>query len=199
MDSIGPFLAQEHISRNINLPSGYGKDRIVAMVRDPWWIFVYWEITPQREGALRKEMEGKGEFFDRSVLRIYDITEVGTFAGAHAHKFFDITLQNMAKNWYADIGYPGRQWCVEIGLLSTNGNFYALARSNIVTTPRFGMSDILDAAWMISEDEYWQLFGDFDLGKSSLEMKEWFKKRLQEWVSSGGIVSFASHIFPQRR
>ena len=29
------------------LPSGYGKDRIVAMVRDPFWIHCYWELTQQ--------------------------------------------------------------------------------------------------------------------------------------------------------
>src|SRR5262245_7637863 len=30
-----------------HLPSGYGKDRIVVMVRDPYWLHAYWEITRQ--------------------------------------------------------------------------------------------------------------------------------------------------------
>src|SRR5438552_19144524 len=28
-----------------DLPSGYGKDRIVVMVRDPYWLHAYWELT----------------------------------------------------------------------------------------------------------------------------------------------------------
>src|SRR5262245_3937286 len=27
------------------LPKGYGKDRIVCMVRDPYWLHTYWELT----------------------------------------------------------------------------------------------------------------------------------------------------------
>ena len=28
-----------------DLPAGYGKDRIVVMVRDPYWLHCYWELT----------------------------------------------------------------------------------------------------------------------------------------------------------
>src|SRR4051794_14778925 len=27
-----------------DLPAGYGKDRIVVMVRDPYWLHCYWEL-----------------------------------------------------------------------------------------------------------------------------------------------------------
>jgi len=30
-----------------DLPTGYGKDRIVVMVRDPYWLHAYWELTRQ--------------------------------------------------------------------------------------------------------------------------------------------------------
>ncbi|MBN2097858.1 MAG: DUF4912 domain-containing protein [Candidatus Omnitrophica bacterium] len=202
MAKFGPFLEYEHISRKINLPSGYGKDRIVAMVRDPWWIFVYWEITPRTEKEVKHKIKKNSEHFEKSILRTYDITGRGDFNGLNASGYFDITLKNMARNWYIDLGWPNRRLCVEIGLLSKEGNFYALARSNVVQTPRFGMSDVLDEAWMLSEHEYWWLFGasgGLDVGKSSLEMKELFQKRLQEWISSGGIVSFASHLLQKRK
>src|SRR5260370_5909840 len=39
-----------------DLPVGYGKDRIVVMVRDPYWLHCYWELTrqagPRPEAAL---------------------------------------------------------------------------------------------------------------------------------------------------
>jgi hypothetical protein len=196
-----PFGA-EHISRTINLPYGYGKDRIIAIVRDPWWVFVYWEITPEKERTLREEIEREGQHFERSVLRIYDVTGMSDFRGPIQASYFEINLKDMAKNWYVDVGGPGRSWCVEIGMLTREGAFYTLLRSNIVRTPRFGMSDIFDASWMLSEEEYWWLFGasgGFDVGKSSLEMKELFKRQLQEWISSGGMITLGSHMMQQRR
>ncbi|MBN1405582.1 MAG: DUF4912 domain-containing protein, partial [Candidatus Omnitrophica bacterium] len=192
----------ENVSRAINLPSGYGKDRIVAMVRDPWWVFVYWEITPRLEQAVKDEISKHAKVFEKSILRIYDITNVKNFNGGNAGNYFDITLENLAKNWYLDLSAPDRCWCIEIGAMTKDGSFYPMARSNIVKTPRFGMSDILDEKWMLAEDEYWWLFGvsgGFGVGKSSFEMKEMLKKQLQEWISSGGIVSFASHILKQKR
>src|SRR5579884_2844657 len=42
-----------------DLPAGYGKDRIVVMVRDPYWLHCYWELTRQAvqraEAALGQE------------------------------------------------------------------------------------------------------------------------------------------------
>jgi hypothetical protein len=84
---------------------------------------------------------------------------------------------------------------VDIGVLTKKGTFYLLARSNAVHTPRFGMSDQLDAEWMIPEDEYWKMFGlsgGFGVGKGSLEVREILKKRLEEQITSGAISSGAS-------
>ncbi|MBU4346441.1 MAG: DUF4912 domain-containing protein [Candidatus Omnitrophica bacterium] len=195
-------VSEEHISRTIKLPLSYGKDRIIALVRDPWWIFVYWEITPQREKAVSSSIQANKEEFDRSILRIYDITGIDNFNGKNAHRYFDITLKDLAKNWYIDVASPGCRWCVEIGLLSKQGNFYSLYRSNIVNTPPFGISEVLDESWMLSPEEYSWLFGvsaGFDPGKSSLEMKELFKKYLKEWISSGGVFSLGSHILQQKK
>jgi hypothetical protein len=197
-------LAQEHITRKIDLPVAYGKDRIVAMVRDPWWFFVYWEITANNEKSVREEMQRQGHHFEKSIIRIYDITGVKDANPKQANSYFDIDLKAMVRNWYVDIGSPGRQFCVEIGLMAKQGVFYVLARSNVIRTPRFGMSDILDTAWMLSEEEYWWLFGvsgGFGVGKSSLEMKELFQRQLKEWISSGGIgvFSLSSHMLQQKR
>lgn len=65
----------------------------------------------------------------------------------------------------------------------------------MVRTPRFGMSEELDAQWMMPEEEYWKMFGlsgGFGVGKGSLEVREMIKKRLEEQITSGGISSAAS-------
>ena len=199
ISKFGPFLEQAYIARAIDLPINYGKDRIVAMVRDPWWIFVYWEITPARENAVKEKITAEKQDINRSILRVYDVTGVNKFDGKNANNYFDITLKDMARNWYIEVPKPGTSWCVEIGTLSKKGDFYALARSNVARVPRFGVSERSDKTWMLSEEEYFKLFGascGFDMsGKSSLEIRESFKRYLKEWTSSGGVSSFSSSNF----
>jgi hypothetical protein len=180
--------------KNFRFPPGYGDNRIVALVRDPWWIFAYWEIRHDKEDEARKRIESSGDSTDRSILRVYDVTDVN-FNGSNAHSYFDIDLKGLANNWYINVANPDRSWIVDIGIVTKKGAFHMLARSNTVKTPRFGMSDQLDAEWMIPEDEYWRMFGlsgGFGVGKGSLEVREMFKKRLEEQITSGGISSAAS-------
>ncbi|MFA6142029.1 MAG: DUF4912 domain-containing protein [Candidatus Omnitrophota bacterium] len=180
--------------QEFRFPSGYGDNKIVLLVRDPWWVFTYWEIRKDREEEIVRKIESAGERASKSVLRVYDVTSVN-FNGKNAHSFFDIELKNLASNWYINVNSPDRAWVVDIGILSNKGNFYLLARSNVVRTPAFGMSDVLDAEWMMPDDGYWKMFslsGGFGVGKGSLEVREMIKKRLEEQVTSGGISSSAS-------
>ncbi|MFH1354613.1 MAG: DUF4912 domain-containing protein [Candidatus Omnitrophota bacterium] len=193
---------EEHISRMIDLPHGYNHDRIVLMVRDPWWIFSYWEITQEKENIVREEIKKRKKNAAKSVLRVYEVTGIKDFDGTNARSHFDIELKDMARSWYIDIGTPNSSWCVEIGILSDDGEFFLLARSNIVKTPRFGPSNLIDETWMCQEDLYWKLFGasgGFGIGKSSMEMKELFQKRLTEWLTSGAFSGSASFFLTHKK
>jgi uncharacterized protein len=175
-------------------PPGYGDNKIVILVRDPWWIFAYWEIRRDKEEEITRSIRSDGDDPAKSVLRVYDVTGIN-FNGRNARSYFDIDLKGCANNWYINVGSPDRSWLVDIGILTKNGKFYCLARSNIVRTPPYGMSDQLDAEWMMPEDEYWKMFGisgGFGIGKGSLEIRELFKKRLEEQISSAQISSAAS-------
>jgi hypothetical protein len=187
-----PFGVKER--KEFRFPPGYGDNRIVILVRDPWWIFSYWEIRRDKEEDIIRKIESSGDSMAKSVLRVYDVTDVN-FNGHNAHSYFDIDLRGLANNWYVNVGKPDRAWIVDIGIVTKKGGFHVLARSNVVKTPRFGMSDQLDAEWMMPEEEYWKMFslsGGFGVGKGSLEVRELIKKRLEEQISSGGISSGAS-------
>jgi hypothetical protein len=57
------------------------------------------------------------------------------------------------------------------------------------------MSDQLDAEWAAPEEAFWKMFslsGGMGVGKGSLEVREMFKKRLEEQITSGGVSSSAS-------
>jgi len=180
--------------KEFRFPPGYGDNKIVLLVRDPWWAFTYWEIRKDKEDEIVGKIVKSGDSPEKSILRVYDITDIN-FNGKNAHSFFDIELKGLANNWYLNVGVPGRAWIVDIGIITKRGEFYVLARSNVAKTPNYGMSDQLDAEWMVQEDEYWKMFGlsgGFGVGKGSLEVREMFKKRLEEQITSGAISSAAS-------
>jgi hypothetical protein len=127
-----------------DLPAGYGVNRIVAVARDPAWIYTYWEITPDglAEG---KRRVGDGEA--KLTLRVGDLTD-----GEERVSSFDVEIYHRIGNWYIEVGRGGRTFVVEIGMKSRAGAFAALARSNQTTTPSGRVSDDLSEEWWIVED-----------------------------------------------
>src|SRR4029077_13988752 len=81
-----------------DLPAGYGKDRIVCMVRDPYWLHVYWELTRQAiqraEAALGQEWHTA-----RPILRLLDVTSRDS--SLHSERVLrDIEIHGGCNNWY---------------------------------------------------------------------------------------------------
>ncbi len=181
------------------LPQGYGDDRIVAMVRDPYWMFAYWEITPETFGRARQELREKADG-SKTVLRVYDITSV-LFTGENANSHFDIEVTGGANNWYINTGRPNRSYCVDIGLLSPEGSFYTLARSNAAHMPRAGMSEEVDECWMSLEEEFERIYalsGGFQIGAGSLELREMMERQLRMQLASEAVGSLFSMAVPQK-
>lgn len=140
-----------------SIPNGYGDTRITLMVKDPWWLFAYWEVSPQTERSVRSQLLPHEIADLQTVLRVYDVTDVD-FPSQPAHHAFDISLSGLASNWYIHTNAPHRSFLVEIGLLTAGGRFLLLARSNCVTAPRFGPSDVIDEEWLTTDEMYWKLF-----------------------------------------
>ncbi|MCM8798425.1 MAG: DUF4912 domain-containing protein [Candidatus Omnitrophica bacterium] len=177
-------------------PRKYGDNKIVLLVRDPWWLHAYWEISEDKEAELRRKLGEDLYQRSRHILRVYDITDID-FDGTNAHSYFDIEITGGADNWYIEVGKPNRTWCVELGILTPDKKFFLICRSNIVRTPRFGMSEITDEEWMSLEEDYWKLFGvagGFGLGSSPIQIKRVFKRRFREEVSSGAPWSLFSFM-----
>jgi hypothetical protein len=177
------------------LPSRYEQDKMSLMVRDPWWLYTYWELKQATVERLKSEL--KDEFYKaKRVLRVYDVTDI-IFNGLNANRFFDIEIHEFANNWYIDAAGPGRSWCVDLALRLSNGRFITILRSNVVQSPPDGPSSITDEEWMIPDDMFARLYGmGFGQGKSSPVGKAW-RERL---VSSPGMASMASPVKkPQKK
>jgi hypothetical protein len=177
-----------------DLPAGYGKDRIVVMVRDPYWLHCYWELT--RHAIQRAEAAlGQEWHTSKPILRLLDVSSQDTTSNAEAI-LRDIDIHGGCNNWYLDVANPPRSFRVDIGYLARSGRFYVLARSNVVTTPRAGVSDVLDENWADIDqkkaDRIYAMSGGFDPTASSLELKQLFEERLRRPLGSPAVTSFGS-------
>jgi hypothetical protein len=197
-----PLLAQERVSNSKyytgpanqptvaergELPRTYGQDRIVLMTRDPFVVHAYWETSPER---LEREKAWFG-WGSKLSVRIYDITGV-QFDGRNAIGYYDQEVSERTGTWYFDLGRPSHSFCADLGLLSPEGQFLTLARSNYVNMPRDGVSDVIDEEWMLVDEEFWKLYGypeGFRGGVSSRELQEMMRRRRQQEVTSPGLFS----------
>jgi hypothetical protein len=102
------------------LPVYHGITKLVLMPRDPWWVFVYWEID-------RSLVSGK-----TLILRVYR---------QHNRLYASINVGNTS-NWYINLPEPADTVRSELGYLRPNGAFNIIAVSNTVRTPRAWPSDI---------------------------------------------------------
>ena len=87
---------------SMEIPADYGVTRIVAMAKDPAWLFTYWEITAERFMELEKKF--KDDWTKCTMaLRVYD-------RGAKGH--FDMNISYEARAWYIGVDsrrpLPGR-------------------------------------------------------------------------------------------
>ncbi len=191
-----PLPPQDYVPE---LPDNYGDNLIYLLVRDPYAIYTYWEIQPDHQQGNLALLGGSWDRV-RSVLRIYDTTDE-----RHRPIVKDIVLRDMVRSWYIETE-PNHSYFVEIGLLHNDGRYISLARSNHVTTPRSGMSEIIDEQWMsVDFDKIYALSGGFSVGKSSEELKKLMEERFQNAITSGsgaGAVSSLSSpvkIKPNKR
>lgn len=168
----------------LDIPAGYDIDRILAMVRDPRWIFTYWEVADSTYRELERRFGGDWPKC-RMILRVHDLNR-----GAHS----DITVTGGARNWYIQVEPEGR-YQIALGLVTPDGEFYEIILSNIVETPRVSVSDIIDDRWMVPDELFDLIFsasGGHDLHATSAELRELVERRLLEQMGSESVSSFGS-------
>jgi len=165
------------------LPDSYGTDRVVALVRDPYWIHAYWELTEQTFSLAMRRLR-RAARGTRVVLRVYSDRGAGT---EPEHVLFDIPLTLEARNWYINVASPASTYRVDLGLLTLDGKFLRLVRSNTVTTPRDRMAEELDEEWRSISSKYEEMYvlsGGLDRGVGSFELHKRLARRLELEISS---------------
>lgn len=184
-------------------PGGSGKERLVVMVRDPYWLHAYWELS--RAAVTRAEAAmGQDWHTARPVLRLLDVSSNGTTSSAEK-VVRHVPIHGGVNNWYIDVTTPQRSYRVEIGYLASSGRFFLLARSNVVTTPAPGASDSIDRNWSAVAENFEKIYaqsGGYAPEGPSLELQELFEERLRRPMGSPVIRQFgagAQALLPHRQ
>lgn len=136
------------IDEGFDYPQTYGDSTIALMVKDPYWLFAYWQFAPDIRGELEAVVGPCGIDACRLVLRVYDVTGSTPERPAGYH---DIEVAPGARDWYINVMRVEREYCVDIGLLRPDGSFIVIARSNRVSLPPVGPSDDVDEEWVTLE------------------------------------------------
>jgi hypothetical protein len=150
------------------LPEGYGDNRLVAMTRDPFWFFAYWEITHERAEQIRVAHGRDSWDVAALVLRVYDLGE-STQTPIDAASHFDVDVQKSARQWYVQVPVSGHIYVADLGLRWPDGKFVSLMRSNFVRQPGGRVSERIDSAWMSVgvESHEWERMAQMALGVGS--------------------------------
>jgi hypothetical protein len=170
--------------------SSRAKDRLVVMVRDPYWLHAYWELTRQSIERARVAL-GQHWHAAHPILRLLEVRHDGTTSTAR-NVIRDIEIHGGVNNWYVDVDDPPKSFQLDLGYLGPDGKFLCLVRSNVVTTPQ-SAPDGVDGNWAgVAEDfeRIYALSGGYDDDPGKSDLKNLFEERLRRPMGSPMVARF---------
>lgn len=170
-EEFDPLLSPE-------LPQSYGDHKLVMMVRDPWWAYLYWELDPE---TISRALNNVSIHQVRCVLRVHPMSQKDA-------EDFDVEIDFRSNSHYLNLAAPGHAFFTEIGFITPDGDFVALAKSNSIALPLDRPAEEIDERWMSTDAEFHQIY---ELSGGSL---------VEQRPSEGGsfpasFSSFASSSF----
>jgi len=168
------------------------RDRLVLMVRDPYWLHAHWELTGR---SIERAKAALGQFWHtaKPVLRLLEVATASTTSSS-SHLVRQVEIHGGVSDWYLEVSDPPKSFRVEIGYLSSEGNFHALARSNVVGTPVPSAENSLDQHWNDQADDFDRIFalsvGSTEGDAQPTELQELMEERLGRPMGSPMATRF---------
>ena len=119
------------------LPEKYHETKIVLLLRDPAWAFVYWEIN---KSDMPDDKEKIKEF--NFLLRVYELKQPEVNK-ENIIKYVDVPVTFSDTSWYINLFTLGVYYCVDL-IVEENGIERSLCKSNIIKSPNWEISDNID-------------------------------------------------------
>ena len=170
-----------------------GKDRLILMVRDPYWIHAHWDImrhsVDRAKAALAENWHSV-----KPILRLLKLDDSGTTNNSEViHR--DIEIHGGVRNWYIEVDSPPSRFKMLMGYLCANSRFYELARSNIVTTPAPGGKEATDDHWAdiaTDAEHIYSMSGGYGDDTQTGDLTEVFEERLKRTMDADVLSQFGS-------
>lgn len=195
-----PFVSNIPAEKDLSggkAATGPIKDKIYLMVPDPYWLHATWDLSHQSvqraEAALRQDWHGA-----RPIIRLFDVTSTDTTSTSET-PIRDIIVHGGCNNWYIDIQQPPRQYRADIGYLSRRGEFFVLARSNVVTPPKAGSAEAVNVGWSDIDAKKAERIMAMSTGFESAahpELKELFEEKFRRPMGAPKDNAFGSGALP---
>lgn len=151
-------------------------DRLLLLVRDPYWLQVTWEVSPASVTRARTAL-GQHWHGAQPVVRIGKLGDDGAVSGMR-----QVKVHGGVSHWYVDVAEPPSRYRAEIGYLDLSGEFYSIARSNEVQTPEAGVGEVDEHAWTDvarNADRVFALSGGYSADGPSQELRQALEERLR--------------------
>lgn len=151
----GPHSEPEKMLDLAELPETYGVDEVEILCKDPWWYFVYWEVTEKSLEAARRELsEGSAtEAGDESklVLRLFVTPPTAAPSGRgrdSGREIRDVPLSSRHGRRYLEAAKPNSHLRAAVGLLTGEGLFLPIAHSSLLRVPPQQPSSETSIEWL---------------------------------------------------
>jgi uncharacterized protein len=169
------------------------KDRLVLMVRDPYWLQACWSVTrhtvKRAEAALAEHWHTA-----HPVLRLLEV-DGGSTTSTSERVAREIDVHGGVTNWYIEVSNPPQSFRCELGYKSASGRFFSICRSNTVNTPAPDSSDVIDENWTDVAENYERVYamsGGYSEDNNSGELQELFEERLRRPMSPASTSQFGA-------
>jgi uncharacterized protein len=183
--------AKDLTFRSVGDEDAQVKDRLIVMVRDPYWLHAYWELNRR---SIERAKVALGPYWhgSRPVLRLYEVLRDGTTTSTR-QAIRDVEIHGGVNNWYIDVHNPPKSYQLDIGYLASGVKFFCLARSNVVSTPAATGGESFDQNWAEVGKEFDRIFalsGGYSEPQTNSELKEVFEERLQRPIGDATSLQF---------
>ncbi|MEN6451119.1 MAG: DUF4912 domain-containing protein [Thermoguttaceae bacterium] len=183
--------AKDLAFRSVDDSDSPSKDRLIVMVRDPYWLHAYWELG-RKTIERAKVALGQHWHAAQPVLRLYEVPHDGTTTSARL-AVRDVEIHGGVKNWYIDVNSPPKSYQLDIGYRAGDEKFYCLARSNVVTTPPATEADTFDRNWVeVAQDcdRIFAMSGGYSQPEANGDLKEVLEEQLQRPIGDSSALQF---------
>ena len=114
---------------DLELPLRYNDTGITVLLRDPSWIFCYWDLEDKKVAEIEGTPEYKG-----LILRVVELDSC-EYSDDNILDYFDIPIKTSDFRRYVNLPSEDTCYCAEIRAL-VEENDYLIVRSNIIETTR---------------------------------------------------------------